>query len=391
MNLYTAIRQGFKGVLAPVDRNTFREHSRPGRHLDRILVNLFLHNRRGQLSVDEFVFRAIKHHYLPIFDHLALFVLHLNRCRDGESELQPATWANEFVRERLWSNGSWQASALSDESLDRFLLARTDAQNEARIQCRNNYRRLFELCNLVPSSLPTIDSRMEQWIDSALFIVWDREILDTGVSGKTRLLEIIDRDQIYKLVGAEREYTLAKAQYFVNIYQDLGALGRFKIDADVPSCLAPVANDSKSGLPEAPSSDRPAHEGFDRKIELQSVAWMEQLRDRRKSAVIKQRYNNACQFCGTKLQVSQSFHYSEAVHIKAVGSPHDGPDRIDNMVVLCPNHHLQFDHGILCIEKIGSEYTINSKLANDPLHGKTITLLHDIKDEYVKYHFDRFR
>lgn len=390
-NIHTAIRRGFKGVLAPVDRNTFRERSRVGQHSDLIPVNLFLHNRRGQVSIDEFVVRAIKHDHSPIFDHLALFVLHLNQGGAGESKLRPATWANEFVRDRLWSNGSWQASALSDESLDRFLLARIDAQEKVRTQCRNNYRRLFELCNLLPSSFSTIDSAIEQWLDPALFIVWDRHILDTGVHSTTRLLEVIDRDQIHKLVGTERDYVLARAHHLVSIYEDIGALDRFKSDAVAPSRSKLHADDSILESGEDMPSDGSADEGIHRRIEVQRVAWMKQVRDRRKSAVIKQRYNNTCQFCGTRLQASESLSYSEAVHIKAVNYPHNGPDRMENMLVLCPNHHIQFDHGILCIEKMGSDYTINSTLANDPLHGKTITLRHDIRDEYVRHHFDRFR
>ena len=389
--LHTAIRQGFKGELAPVNPNTFREHSRVGRHLGQILVNLFLHNRRGQLSVDEFVSRAVEHHYSPAFDHLALFVLHLNQCGGGETRSRPSRWANEFVRDRLWANGSWQASALSDESLDRFLLARIDGEQEARIQCRNNYRRLFDLCNLLPSSLPTIDSAIVQWLDSALFVAWDRHILDTGAYSRACLLEAVDCNEVYKLIGTDRDSTLARARHLVSAYEDIGALGRFKSDASVWSQSKPSASVYKSGLREDLIPDQSTQEGSDRKIEQQRVEWLRRQRDRRKSASIKQRYDNACQFCGTRLQVSSSQYYSEAVHIRAVDSPHDGPDRMENMLVLCPNHHLQFAQGILCIEKIEGDYTINSKLTRDPLHGKTITLLHDIRDEYVRHHFDQFR
>ena len=258
------------------------------------------------------------------------------------------------------------------------------------MQCRNNYRRLFELCDLLPSSRSTIDSAIEQWLDAALFIVWDRHILETGVHSTTRLLEVIDRDQIHKLVGTERDHILARAHHLVSIYEDIGALDRFESDAAAPSRSAhaydPILESGEDVVP-----DRSADEGLHRRIELQRVAWMKQVRDRRKSAVIKLRYNNTCQFCGTRLQASDSQIYSEAVHIKAVDNPHNGPDRMENMLVLCPNHHIQFDHGILCIEKMGSDYTINSRLANDPLHGKAITLRHDIRDEYARHHFDRFR
>ncbi len=56
-------------------------------------------------------------------------------------------WANEFMREKLWSEGVWQASALPDATLDPFLGDRMDAQDKVRIKCRNNYRHMFELCD----------------------------------------------------------------------------------------------------------------------------------------------------------------------------------------------------------------------------------------------------
>lgn len=37
--------------------------------------------------------------------------------------------------------------------------------------------------------------------------------------------------------------------------------------------------------------------------------------------------------------------YAEAAHIRALGSPHNGPDVIENVLCLCPNHHVLFDNG----------------------------------------------
>ena len=43
-------------------------------------------------------------------------------------------WANEFVERKLWSQGTWQASALSDDLLDQFLTNRMDAQYDVRVK-----------------------------------------------------------------------------------------------------------------------------------------------------------------------------------------------------------------------------------------------------------------
>ena len=35
--------------------------------------------------------------------------------------------------------------------------------------------------------------------------------------------------------------------------------------------------------------------------------------------------------------------------LKPLGSPHDGPDTKQNIICLCPNHHVMFDKGTFAI------------------------------------------
>ena len=37
--------------------------------------------------------------------------------------------------------------------------------------------------------------------------------------------------------------------------------------------------------------------------------------------------------------------HAEGAHIRALGRPHSGPDTVDNVLCLCPNHHTLFDEG----------------------------------------------
>jgi len=37
-------------------------------------------------------------------------------------------------------------------------------------------------------------------------------------------------------------------------------------------------------------------------------------------------------------------------HIRPLGRPHDGPDEPENILVLCPNHHTDFDYGRLTVD-----------------------------------------
>jgi putative restriction endonuclease len=41
--------------------------------------------------------------------------------------------------------------------------------------------------------------------------------------------------------------------------------------------------------------------------------------------------------------------YAEGAHIRPLGAPHRGPDTLDNLLCLCPNHHLLFDIGAITI------------------------------------------
>jgi hypothetical protein len=97
---------------------------------------------------------------------------------------------------------------------------------------------------------------------------------------------------------------------------------------------------------------------------------------------VKQTYDNTCQVCGTRLQTPTGAT-SDAAHIQALGSPHDGPDVIENILCLCPNHHRTFDAGA---------WTLSDQLiVIDCISGETgekiqIHPSHTIHLEHVQYH-----
>ena len=64
---------------------------------------------------------------------------------------------------------------------------------------------------------------------------------------------------------------------------------------------------------------------------------------------MKSEYYNYCQICKTRIPLGKNSYYSEAHHIRPLGSNHKGPDIKENLVVLCPNHHAEFDYGVLRI------------------------------------------
>lgn len=79
--------------------------------------------------------------------------------------------------------------------------------------------------------------------------------------------------------------------------------------------------------------------------------------------VIKIIYENTCQLCNTKLTINNNVNYSEVHHIKPLGNPHHGPDKLENMICVCPNHHVLLDFGAIKLD-IDSFQTIKHKINN---------------------------
>jgi putative restriction endonuclease len=72
------------------------------------------------------------------------------------------------------------------------------------------------------------------------------------------------------------------------------------------------------------------------------------VRDTAVSRRVKALHDFKCQVCGTRLEC-EGGPYAEAAHIRALGEPHNGPDVIENVLCLCPNHHVLFDYGTISI------------------------------------------
>lgn len=72
------------------------------------------------------------------------------------------------------------------------------------------------------------------------------------------------------------------------------------------------------------------------------------IRDTHLTRYVKDLHGYRCQVCGERLATPAGF-YAEAAHIRPLGAPHYGPDALDNVLCLCPNHHALFDFGSFSI------------------------------------------
>ncbi|MBT3157100.1 HNH endonuclease [Streptomyces sp. CHA1] len=64
---------------------------------------------------------------------------------------------------------------------------------------------------------------------------------------------------------------------------------------------------------------------------------------------VKRWHADQCQICGITIETPGGT-YSEGAHMQALGRPHNGPDRADNVLCLCPNCHVKLDAGAIVIE-----------------------------------------
>lgn len=83
---------------------------------------------------------------------------------------------------------------------------------------------------------------------------------------------------------------------------------------------------------------------------------------------IKRIYEYSCQICGEQLQIRIDLYYSEVHHIKPLGFKHNGPDILENMICVCPNHHALLDLGAIKIDFV------------------SLSIKHNIRKEFIDYH-----
>lgn len=106
------------------------------------------------------------------------------------------------------------------------------------------------------------------------------------------------------------------------------------------------------------------------------------IRDVKLVQEIKELYNFQCQVCNTALTTNAGL-YAEAAHIKPLGEPHNGPDTLDNLLCLCPNHHVMFDFGGFAIE---SDFSLIGEVSGNLI----VKAGHKINLDFLKYQRQHF-
>jgi hypothetical protein len=112
-------------------------------------------------------------------------------------------------------------------------------------------------------------------------------------------------------------------------------------------------------------------------------------RDTAVAQAVKRMYRHRCQVCGLLLETPEG-PYAEAAHIHPLGSPHDGPDVPENVLCLCPTHHVLFDAGVFSVR---DDLTFLPRTdLNPPGLGPRLhqVLGHNIGAVYLAHHRQQF-
>jgi putative restriction endonuclease len=103
------------------------------------------------------------------------------------------------------------------------------------------------------------------------------------------------------------------------------------------------------------------------------------VRDSSVAIKVKQLHEFECQFCGLRLETVAG-PYAEGAHIVPLSA--NGTDALENILCLCPNHHVLFDHGAL---QIADDWTLRNR--DGELLGAVRRVLdHPISPENIRTH-----
>ncbi len=94
---------------------------------------------------------------------------------------------------------------------------------------------------------------------------------------------------------------------------------------------------------------------------------------------VKEIYDHTCQVCGIRLETPGG-PYAEACHIRPLGKPHNGPDTLDNVLCLCPTHHVLMDYYAI---RFADDFTVIGT-------GKALKIDsdHSLEIAHIQYHRD---
>ena len=154
--------------------------------------------------------------------------------------------------------------------------------------------------------------------------------------------------------------------YLEDYYPDIGEDGyriwRYKLVKEINTSLPPSRN---------PDTPAPRSERTTSHIQ----------RNTNIPKILKKDYDFKCQVCDIRLEAN-GVPYAIGAHIKGLGTPHEGPDIRENMLILCPNCHYLFDAFAF---SIADDFSLIGKEGQ-----LTVNRNHNIELDFIRYHREKY-
>ncbi|MDJ0344955.1 YDG/SRA domain-containing protein [Streptomyces sp. H10-C2] len=189
----------------------------------------------------------------------------------------------------------------------------------------------------------------------------------------------------FEVKGGSKKYRYRGLYRAVDGWDSIGIDGwriwQFKLVKGARPAPVP-ADEAKLG--QGAGDETPVERALRRIVEQSRL-----VRDAKNTAEVKRLHDNLCQICRIEVRVSLAGgRYSEGAHIQALGEPHNGPDKVSNMLCLCPNCHIRFDRGAIVLT---DDLQIIDRL-NGNVHKGELWQAdgHDILPQFVRAHRSRW-
>lgn len=243
------------------------------------------------------------------------------------------------------------------------LSARSCASTWSKIKCGDRiyfaeYGTQFVACGIVSDTVIDSQAAVSMWGDTARMRLLNHLILFSKV------LKISEPfNQTCRITGVIPSEFVGLQETKRNIKITTSDFNSLIERASLPQYSVPITPDEDG----PPGRTIRTTTRFDRDIE--------------KTRQIKILYNGKCQVCGTVIVVPGPRRYSEVHHLRPLKN--GGDDDYSNMLVLCPNHHVEFDHLTIGISADGA--TVIDRHGN--VKGKiTMAKDHVISPKNITYH-----
>lgn len=106
---------------------------------------------------------------------------------------------------------------------------------------------------------------------------------------------------------------------------------------------------------------------------------------------LKKKYDYQCQVCGLRIELGKGRFFCEAHHLRPLGGIHQGKDNEGNVIIVCPNHHAEFDFFLFAIlDVVNGKGKLEHMYRGLASNERSITVKHKLDKDNLDYIVEQF-